>query len=184
MAEPLQPPGDNPGLNRPGEAEERPLARSDRDDGIDRSLAKKERLQRVVAEMFSGPLPPPESLARYEQVLRGSADRLITMAEALNRHSMLLELNGRNAEIESMRRDYSEGRWGQICALLVALVAVIGSSYTATHGAQWPASIMGATGLGSIVATFVYGRKHGRTLDKPSQSKEELAAPPAPEKLT
>lgn len=32
-------------------------------------------------QVHSGPLPSPDSLAQYEQVLPGSADRIVTMAE-------------------------------------------------------------------------------------------------------
>jgi uncharacterized membrane protein len=40
------------------------------------------------ATAFSGPLPPPESLAEYEQISPGFADRIVTMAEKeqIHRH--------------------------------------------------------------------------------------------------
>ena len=40
------------------------------------------KLSREVREVrYSGPVPPAEEFARYEEVLPGSADRLISMAE-------------------------------------------------------------------------------------------------------
>ncbi len=35
---------------------------------------------------FSGPLPPPEVFAKYEQILSGSADRILKMAENQSTH--------------------------------------------------------------------------------------------------
>ena len=45
----------------------------------------------VQQTSFSGPLPPPEILAQYEQILPGAADRLFMMAERQAAHRMELE---------------------------------------------------------------------------------------------
>jgi uncharacterized membrane protein len=45
----------------------------------------------VEVSRYSGPLPKPEDLAKYEQVLTGSADRIIRMAEQQATHRQNLE---------------------------------------------------------------------------------------------
>lgn len=45
----------------------------------------------VEISRFSGPLPHPEDLAKYEQILPGAADRLIRMAEQQAAHRQNLE---------------------------------------------------------------------------------------------
>lgn len=50
--------------------------------------------QRFVQIDFSGPLPPPEVLNGYENTLRGSADRIIRMAERQQNHHLRLEVLG------------------------------------------------------------------------------------------
>jgi uncharacterized membrane protein len=45
----------------------------------------------VEISRFSGPLPHPEDLAKYEQVLPGAADRIIRMAEQQAAHRQNLE---------------------------------------------------------------------------------------------
>lgn len=45
----------------------------------------------IVAESksvtaYSGPIPPPESLEKYEQVVPGSAERILAMAEKEQEH--------------------------------------------------------------------------------------------------
>lgn len=40
---------------------------------------------------FAGPLPPPEALERYNQILPGAAERIIVMAESQHAHRLELE---------------------------------------------------------------------------------------------
>ena len=46
---------------------------------------EKEQVRQVVAEVirseFSGPIPPPSIIKGYEEILPGSADRILAMAE-------------------------------------------------------------------------------------------------------
>lgn len=52
--------------------------------------------------MFSGPLPPPEILAKYDDVSPGFAERLMTMAEnnQAHRHAMEREVIPARAKLE------------------------------------------------------------------------------------
>ena len=42
-------------------------------------------------ESFKGPLPPPHLLAKYDQIQKGLADRIISMAERQSAHRQELE---------------------------------------------------------------------------------------------
>ncbi|EHI56450.1 hypothetical protein HMPREF9333_00312 [Johnsonella ignava ATCC 51276] len=55
----------------------------------------------LSASLFSGPLPPPSILQGYEDVLPGSADRILKMAEKeqSNRHDLI------NKQVNSEIRD-------------------------------------------------------------------------------
>ena len=35
----------------------------------------------VVSRQFSGPIPPPETMAKYENIVLGAAERILKMAE-------------------------------------------------------------------------------------------------------
>ena len=67
-------------------------------------------LAAVEISRFSGPLPHPEDLAKYEQVLPGAADRIISMAEQQAAH--------RQAEgCYLLERHNSEvGPWQRVCS--------------------------------------------------------------------
>ena len=68
----------------------------------------------VVAfkETFLGPLPPPEILAQYEQILPGSAERIMVMAENQAEHRQSLEETVKTViEGDSKRRTYGSLVW-------------------------------------------------------------------------
>jgi len=112
---------------------------------------------RVAAE-FSGPLPPPEYLAKYEQVLTGSANRIICMAEQQSAHRQYLE-----KKVVESNTDIQ--RWGLACAFVIAMTAIIGGIWLSFHGMSGTGLTSIITALAALVGVFVYG-KH--------QQKEEL----------
>jgi hypothetical protein len=81
-----------------------------------------------VSTTFNGPIPLPAHLREYEQVLPGSADRILLMAED-----------------EAHHRRRSEGRlirlseWGLLAALLIALVGMVGglSPSAESNSKEW-----------------------------------------------
>jgi uncharacterized membrane protein len=66
-----------------------------------------------------------------------------------------------DAQIVDRNCQYEEARRGQMCALLITLVAMAVGSYTAIQGHEWAGSAIGVGGVGAIVTTFVLGRSRG-----------------------
>lgn len=62
-----------------------------------------------MSQSFTGPLPPPEALANYEQASPGAADRILRMAEGQQQHRHGLE---RQAVSSEHRRSLLGGRCG------------------------------------------------------------------------
>lgn len=114
---------------------------------------------------FSGPLPPPEILAKYEDVYPGAAKTIFQMAEKQSEHR-------RNMESENLRlaaRDSSRGStFGFIIAISgilsgLAIVYLNPSSAANAIGG----SIVSGGSLVAIIQTFVSGSRK-----KPSENKE------------
>jgi uncharacterized membrane protein len=119
---------------------------------------------------FSGPMPHPELLGRYEQICPGSADRIIKMAEQEAEHRRSAESRIIDAQILDMNKQHSDTRCGQICALLITLSALAIGAYTARAGHEIAGSIIGVGGIGGIVTTFILGRDdspHPKEAPKP-----------------
>ena len=101
---------------------------------------------------FSGPLPHPEILKRFDEVVPGSAERIIKMAEGQFAHRTELE----RKVIDS---DISRSKWGQILGFLIAVIGLGVSLVAILYGKQWAGSIIGGATLASLVGVFMYGSR-------------------------
>jgi len=109
----------------------------------------------VSQTRFSGPLPHPDILARYEQILQGAADRIISMAEAQSRHRQELEAKVIGSDIKN-------SRIGLYCGLIIGLTAILSGAACIFVGQQWGGVFLGGAGLTGLVSVFVYGSHEKR----------------------
>lgn len=92
----------------------RKLARKNKSVSI---KADNQLVKRTVHQEFSGPLPQPEDLQRYDAIVPGAADRIIAMAETQALHRQDIEKNSVASEI-ALRRN------GQGCGLAIVLAGL------------------------------------------------------------
>ena len=118
------------------------------------------KIAQVIAQEFSGPIPPPNIIAGYEDVSPGSADRIIRMAEQQSVHRQQMEL----IQIKAESRDSLLGvifafmlGIGCIIACIIMVVKVPDAAGVICG------SLLGVTGIGSIVTAFL---KNTRRSDK------------------
>ena len=104
-------------------------------------------------------LPPPGVLADYEKVKPGLVDIILDLTKTQASHRQELENQKLLAEINHQKRRDCEAKLGQIFAFLIAITAILLGSYTAITGHEWAGSIIGASGIGGIIYTFIHGRK-------------------------
>ena len=118
------------------------------DDGEDQQAVTGAIL--AVTRSFEGPLPPPNILAGYEDVLPGSAERILLMAEQ--------ESAARRVLVASLvSADVSRARWGLWLGAFVAIVAIVAATVMALAGHAWPGTVVITIDLASVVSVFVYG---------------------------
>jgi uncharacterized membrane protein len=112
-----------------------------------------------IEQHFSGPLPPPEILASYEQIVPGSAEQIINVAIKQSDHRM-------NLETTVVEGDSNRAYLGVIFAFIISL-AVLGVSYVlVTAGQVVAGTILGVIDLATLAGVFIYGtnsRKKERT---------------------
>ena len=53
----------------------------------------------MVSQKFEGPIPPPDVLQRYDELMPGAASIIIEMAQKQAAHRQLLELEAQRADI-------------------------------------------------------------------------------------
>lgn len=99
---------------------------------------------------YTGPIPPANELAKYEEAVPGAAERILAMAERQSAHRQSLEQQVVKGEI-------TRSHWGLVAGVSVTVLA-LGASASLIylgHGG-WAASLFGGA-LAALVATFVKG---------------------------
>ncbi len=121
---------------------------------------------------FQGPIPHPEILAKYEDVLPGAADRIIQMAERESAHRQSLEKYDAEAALELNRRNESlafySGVCGQIVAGIITVLAIAGGVICILNGHIWPGGFLGGSPIAAIVYIFIACREPKTKKDKQS----------------
>ena len=123
----------------------------------------------VVQESFalSGPLPPPEILRKFDEVVPGSAERIIKMAEGQFAHRTELERKVIDSDIVTSKR-------GQILGFVIAIVGLICSMVISIFGNKIAGALIGVGTLASLVSVFMYGSKaRSKELQKKTDTHDE-----------
>ena len=109
----------------------------------------------MMSRTFSGPLPPPELLERYNQVLPGAAERIIAMAEKQQEHRQTIERNVIFGNTASQTR-------GNYLGFIVCMTAILGGIWLIYLGRETiglAAVIAPITGLVAIFVVSKYQQK-------------------------
>jgi uncharacterized membrane protein len=111
---------------------------------------------------FSGPLPPPDVLIKYNDAHPGAADRILKMAETQVEHRQGLERSVVEANCRVQKS-------GPIYGFVICMTAILGGVYLIRVGdnAYGLAAIISA--LASLAFVFVFGkRKQAKELKEKS----------------
>ncbi len=112
----------------------------------------------IQATQYSGPVPPPEVLQGFEQIVPGAAERILAMAEENGKHQREMEKNALAAASRTVII-------GQIFGLIIAILAFTTCIIALYLGSENTAMIIGGVTITGLVAVFVTGR-----LRKPKNS--------------
>lgn len=96
----------------------------------------------------SGPLPPPAMYRGYEEVLAGSAERILRMAEKEQAHRF-------EWEDEALRRASNRRDRGLSLGTLVALSSLAVAALLAMNGHDWVAVVIGGAGIAGTAASLI-----------------------------
>jgi uncharacterized membrane protein len=100
---------------------------------------------------WSGPLPHPEALERYNQIVPSAAERIIKMAETQHDHRIKIEKNVVDSNIAAQRL-------GTILGFIVAMTAILGGIFLVYVGKEATGIASIVTALVGLVGVFVYGK--------------------------
>jgi uncharacterized membrane protein len=135
-----------------------------------------EVLHQIRAELvaYLGPLPNPETLARFEQIVPGSAARIMNMAESQTIHRQFLEKTVIQAGVQ-------KSWWGLWTGFVIGMTGIIGAVVLGVYDHPIVGGILGSGTIVSLVSVFVIGSKGKReelgekaaaVQEKPGQSRD------------
>ncbi len=102
----------------------------------------------LVIKQHSGPLPDPETLGEYNQLIPNGAERIMKMAEKQQDHSMYMERI-------ALRRASFQHLLGQIFAFILASFATWFGYELTTKGFEKAGITIFATTIGVILYAFL-----------------------------
>lgn len=105
----------------------------------------------VQSAHFSGPIPPPATLEKYNEIIPNGAERIMAMAQRQSAHRENLETKVIEADIAKQTR-------GSIFGFIISLVVIIGGFVLLEQGKKVEGLAAIIASLTSLVAVFVYGR--------------------------
>jgi uncharacterized membrane protein len=92
-------------------------------------------------EVWSGPLPPPESLKQFDGILEGGAERIFRMAEAEQSHRMLMERDTLEANTKAQYFEAEAIRRGTWLGAGISFASIALAAATAVLGAHPAVSV-------------------------------------------
>jgi uncharacterized membrane protein len=127
------------------------------------------------ASAYSGPLPSPEHLREYEDVLPGPADRILKMAEKQSDHRQEIEK-------VAVKGGNSRSWWGLWLGFAISVLVLGLSAGLVLAGYQVAGTVLGSVDLVALASVFVIGRADQRKerVAKDQVTHTALPAPPGP----
>jgi len=127
----------------------------------------------IQASVFQGPLPPPDALRAYEDIVPGGAERILAMAERQQKHDHMMDI-----------KEYNYRKIGLYGGISLFILAMIVGIYLVYLGAPWVAtalfapltviSIMSVIGGHDKIAS-VSRHMRNNTSEHPNTTKKQKA---------
>ncbi|MDR1305347.1 MAG: DUF2335 domain-containing protein [Verrucomicrobiales bacterium] len=108
-------------------------------------------VRQIQGQVYSGPIPPPEQLRQFNEIISNGADRIMKMAESQANQRM-------KTDGEIVRWQLFGNILGQVLAFLIAIGGLFATVYLAINNHEWVASIVGGTTIVGLVAAFIKGQ--------------------------
>ena len=144
----------------------RPLQDASDDELLNELQARRPHSGRVsltVSEQhFSGPVPPPDSLARYKEIDASIPDRIVAMAEVQQKENNAARNKVIDAQSEALAGQIKHGDKGQNYALIVSVLAIVCSTFLIAIDKEIYGSVFGGGMLCGLAYLFITGRKRAK----------------------
>jgi len=109
--------------------------------------------------IFSGPIPHPEVLARYNQIDETLVNRIVSMAENESSHRHRQETIELQARITHLKESDIDVKRGQVFAFIIVISFIVSGLLVALYGNPWAGGFISLGALAPIITAFIKGRE-------------------------
>jgi len=118
------------------------------------------RMARVIkSEAFSGPIAHPRHLREYEDILPGSAERIVSMAESAQGHNQAMESKVVSATVW-------QGKAGMVLGFIALILVLCAALYAGMNGNNVLAGLFLTTAVLGGASTLIRGKHANGTNGK------------------
>lgn len=121
-----------------------------------------QQIQTTTFQQYEGPIPHPDALSRYNEIIPGAAERIMAMAERETEHRHSQESKAIQANIDSQktqlliaeqqsRANYRSGIYGQTLGFVISFISICGGIYLAINGQAWFAAALVGLPLAGVI---------------------------------
>lgn len=158
-------------MNKPVQKKNKPVSPKQSKGTLGDSHSNTRQLVHLV-ENYSGPLPHPVILERFDQVIPNGAERIMTMVEEEQRHRQALEKEMVEQDGKEAVAGRKAERRGQFLAAGVCIGLLIVARDVALAGYPVYATIIAGGTLTGIITAFVSRNLKGATPKSPTSKQE------------
>jgi uncharacterized membrane protein len=120
---------------------------------------KRDKIISLVTQFsyrYSGPLPAPNDLEKYNNIVPGLAERIVKMVENQNTHRI-------ETEDSVIKSQLAESKRGQYIGFIIAVMCIGATILLALNNHDSVAVVLGGTTILGLVTVFVTGKKEQKT---------------------
>lgn len=145
---------------------------------VPRNLPQQQIIER--RHEYHGLIPPPVILQQFDELIPGTASRLIQWAEDEQRHRQNLEREAQDANISAQRRHLEiageqtravarSDVLGQSLGFAVCLMCIGGAVWLALSGQPWVAGVLAGIPTAAVIQAFRSGVFASKRSDPPKR---------------
>lgn len=124
----------------------------------------------TINHQYQGPIPPPDILRGFNDLVPGAAERLIKLAEDESMHRRDLEAKTLQANIENQQSQnaldiqqskavFRSDMIGQIAGFLVCILCIASATYLGVNNHEWLGGAIAAIPTGALIKAFALNKK-------------------------
>lgn len=119
------------------------------------AIRREEVTEEIEAHLYQGPIPAPQTLAAFNEIIPNGADRIMQMAEKEQAHEHDTQAKIIETRDAASKREHTEILVGQICAFILCASALGGGVYLMSINHMISGGLLSGAALAGVLKTLI-----------------------------